>query len=353
MTVTSLFDRQVDRFVENVVRWHHGQGRDQQLEDRIRQQVCGEMLNQGTRTLVDAALNELSGDAAASRLRDLVANCRQHFVLEDRLLSVVAVPVSVKMLSRSDGDVRVSVGRADEIISLGQMMEHILGCRKMVFDRRVYEGKALFSANPKSMLEFCERLEAGEELPEGGPPSAVLSSRAEGAWKMVYLLGVEVRDLDDDLELDYDERQTALLTTRNHAEWALSEMDEVLYSEGAVAEAKCHGMLYLTTALRKGEDLSRGYRLESTMRNFQQGETGVWFRYTYDPTKNCVRLLISGTPMAVEFTWPLFMGERLDGFQHELDRVIDMMVPEDDIQVKMEVPMNEYIQHVREEGLTW
>lgn len=352
--VEQMFGRQLQRFVDSVERWSLGGAVDGQLEAAIRNQICGELLNIGSLSVVREALASLGGKPAGKRLKALVDDCGQRFRLEDRTLSVIVAPVAVRLSAQKGQPQHHRYPRTSDIRSLETMMQASLGCIDVVFDRRLYDGRALWGARPMDLLEFCKRLEAGDELPEGGPPSVKLADKRVGQWQMVYLLGVVVSEPDKDVEIDEDDAQRKLMPWRCYAEWSLYEVDHSLRM-GEMSEKKsiCYGMLSLKKGVQYGENVFRAHLLEALMKEFVQGATGVWFYYALDAQANAVRLLITGAPMTVEFRWQLLRGETLEGgFEKELDRVIKMYVPLSEVRERCEMHLFDYHRKAREEGVS-
>jgi len=354
MSVTNIFDRQVDSLVDAVRRLVRSDGRDGAASDIVRKQVGGELMNYGRMQVVSGAMGELYGEPGCDLLKKAVRHHRETFYLPDRTLSAVVVPVAVRFKSRGAGDVQVVEAHPDEIDGLAQVVARKVGSNKVVFDTRLYEGTELFYFKPNEMLAFLQKLEAGERRPDGGPETTVVRSSAEPGWRVVYLLGVEVNEPGATLAMNTDEAQRLLREDRCHAEWALSEASGLLiFNNKATAEASCLGFWYVSRGVLEGETWLRGAQLYALMNGFDQGISGVKFRYALDEANHHVRLLITSALMTVEFRWKLLMGEGMEGFLDELDTVIAQLVPADDVLVKEEVPLYDYEKIARKAGLVW
>jgi hypothetical protein len=97
VNVESLFDRQLDNLVANIKILNASHGLDQNAYQKVRSQVTGELLNQGQLQVASAALGDLKDEGAEQRLKDIINHCAQHYEMEDRVLSVIAVPVSISI----------------------------------------------------------------------------------------------------------------------------------------------------------------------------------------------------------------------------------------------------------------
>lgn len=353
MVVTSLFETQVEQLANKVRRLAASSGRDEQAYNAVRRQVSGELMNQGKLEIVAGALGALDDGEGAELLTEIISHCHDHYYLEDRVLSAVVVPVTVRLKSRTDGGVLLSEAGERDLSTLTSRLQRQFGARKIVFDKRFYDGKSLFYGNPKKLMEFLERLEAGEDKPEGGPKSVVIRSKAEWEWEVVYLLGVEVLDQGQAQVLNEESSQREIVKFHHHAAWAISESDSVLFNTHVEAQAQCHGIYYLGQGLAIGEDLIRGYKLQSLLANFDQGVTGVKFHYMHDQLNFFVKLLISSHAMTVEYRWKLMGNESLDGFKSELKKAIDLVIPADDVLVIRELDQYDYEALARAEGLIW
>ncbi len=353
MVVTSLFDTQVEQLAKKVRLLAASNGTDKHAYNAVRKQVSGELMNQGKLEIVAATLGALDDGDGAEVLTDIVSHCHDHFYFEDRVLSAVVVPVTVRLKSGMDGGVILKEAGERDLSALASRLQRQSGARKVVFDKRFYSGSSLFYGNPKKLMDFLVNLEAGADKPDGGPKNIDIRSKVDWEWEVVYLLGVEVLDHGQAQMLNEESAQREIVTFQYHGAWAISEADMVLFNTSIEAQATCHGVYYLGKGLALGEDLIRGYKLQSLLANFDQGASGVKFHYTHDALNFYVKLLITSHLMTVEYKWKLMGNESLDGFRAELDKAIDLVVPEDDVIVKRELDQYDYETLARKEGLTW
>lgn len=353
MTVATIFDAQVDTLMKKVRRIALTNAKEGDVYEAVRRQVSGELVNQGKLEIVGAAMGELCNEPSVNVLTDLVAHCSETFYLQDRILNTIVVPVGIRLKSRVDSSCVIANGREDELKALAIAIKRQLGSRKVVFDNRLYDGKRLYYMNPKKMMAFLLKLEAGENLPDGGPVVISARSKSDSEWEMVYFLGVEVRDKNSKLQLNEESIQRGLMETRCHGEWALAESEAVLFDTDVDCDTKCHGIWYLNKGVAIGEDLIRSYRLQSFLSNFELGVVGVRFKYTHDEINFQVRLMVSSPLMTVEFKWKLYSDETLEGFKKALDLAIDRILPADDVIEKREIEIYDYAKAAKENGLIW
>jgi len=354
MTVTHLFDHQVDALVNAVRALANSHGKDSAARDTVRKQVAGELMNRERPHVVHAALSGLYGEPGRELLERIVRHHRETFYIPDRTLSAVVVPIGVRFRSHGQGDVQLAAVRAETVDGLARALERELGSRKAVFDTRLYEGDPLFYCRPNQLLAFLRRLEAGEPQPEGGPAPTAIRSNSDPDWRLVYLLGVEVNEPGATPALNTDDAQRLLVGTRLHAEWALSEASGLrILRTASRADVRCLGFWYLNRGVLEGETWLRGAQLYALMNGFDQGIGGVKFHYARDESNGHVRLLITSDLMTVEYRWKLFSGEGMEGFLEELDTVIARLVAADGVLVKEEVHLYDYETIARKAGLVW
>ena len=354
MTVTHLYDYQVDGLVAAVHRLVRSNGQDMAAKETVRKQVAGELMNHGRLEVVSSALAELHGEPGCDILKEVIAHHRETFYLPDRTLSAVVVPIRVRFRSHGKGDVQVAAVQPETVDGMARTVARVVGSKKVVFDARLYEGTELFYFKPHRMLPFLEKLEAGERCPEDGPTPTVIHSSAEPEWRVVYLLGVEVNERGATPAMNTDDVQRALMDHRCHAEWALTEASGLMiFNSATTADARCLGFWYANRGVLKGDTWLRGAQLYALVNGFDQGTGGVRFHYARDESNGHVRLLITSDLMTVEYRWKLFSGEGMEGFLEELDTVIARLVAADGVLVKEEVHLYDYETIARKAGLVW
>ncbi len=352
MTIKTIFEHQVDALVKDVCRLHQSQGLDHKTYQKIRTQVSGELVNQGRLEIAAAALGGLDDEGACDRLKDIISHCSENFFLEDRVLSAIAVPLGLRM--QSVGSAALSLGEADAnwLSVLEQMATRITNARRIVLDTRLYDGKTLFYCSANKLYQYLRHLEAGSQTTVEVPHPCTVKSDENPSWQMVYLLGVQVTDLNGERALDTIETQRVLGKWTHRAEWALTQNPRVLFTKGIRAQAQCHGFHYLGQGLRVGEDIIRGYRLQETLVNFDQGDQGVKFFYVHVWTDFQVLLLAVSHVMTIEIRWKLMGAETLNGFREQLRQAIAVTMPTDTILVMEEVELYDYQKLARENGLS-
>jgi hypothetical protein len=222
-----------------------------------------------------------------------------------------------------------------------------------LFDRKLYEGSALYRINPKKLLSYLLQLESGVESPADGPKTGQVKSAVEPSWAMRYFLGVEIADLYRPQRMNDEALQRQLMPYRYLGAQALSKCTEVLKSPLVRAEAECKGVWYLNRGVRLGENLRRGYGLQQQLANFDVGDKGVEFHHAYDLMGSCVRLLVSSHVMTMEHRWKLFGGELPTDFRQELDDAIALMVPADEVRGVHEVDLFDYEAIAKVKGLSY
>ena len=194
MSVTNLRDHQVDQLIADVTRLNQVGGSDAAALLRIRAVVSRELLECDDMDLTTAALGRLESESAAKRLLSIVNYCSEHFVVGAQVLSIVALPVSVRLQSLNQQQMSLRMGERGALKDLAQKMVDAVGARRVIFDTRMYQGPALFQMKPRDMRAFLMQLVDGTLYPLGGPPEFSVYSEVNGPWRLVYFLGVEVMD---------------------------------------------------------------------------------------------------------------------------------------------------------------
>ena len=353
MNIEDIYTRQMRVLVERMRRLPAAAGPGDAAYEAVRQQVAGEYASKGRLEVTSAAIHELEGGPGGQRLQQIADHCGESFCLEDRMLSAVVVPVFVRMTSPADGDLVLSEGDQKYLASLAALLKSFTGSNKILFDHKLYEGSALYRRNPKKLLSYLLQLESGVESPADGPKTSQVKSAVEPSWAMRYFLGVEIANLYRPQWMNDESLQRKLMPYRYLGASALSQCTEVLRNPQVRAEAECTGAWYLNRGVRLGENLRRGYGLQQQLANFDMGEKGVEFHYTYDLMGSCVRLLVSSHLMTMEHRWKLFGGEPPTDFRQELDDAIALMVPADEVRHVREVDLFDYEAIAKAKGLSY
>jgi len=352
VTIKTIFEHQVDALVKDVCRLHQSRGLDQKTYQKIRKQVSGELVNHGGLEIAAAALGGIDDEGACDRLKDIISHCSENFYLEDRVLSAIAVPVGFRMKSSASAALTLVEADANYLSVLEKMATRITNARHVVLGTRLFEGKTLFYCSANKLYQYLRHLEAGSQTTVEVPQPCTVKSDANPSWQMVYLLGVQVTDLNGERDVDTLETHRALGKWTHRAEWALTQNPRVLFTKGISAQAQCHGLHYLGQGLRVGEDIIRGYRLQTALVNFDQGDQGVKFYYVHVWTDFQVLLLVVSHVMTIEIRWKLMGAETLDGFREQLRQAIAVTMPTDTILAMEQVELYDYQKLARENGLS-
>ncbi|MBK7006123.1 MAG: hypothetical protein IPH37_14145 [Burkholderiales bacterium] len=316
MTVTNLFNNQVDALLKKVQRLARSNGADKQAYDAVRREVSGEYTRNGLLDVTSATLGELNDPHAEVMLNAIIMHCSETFYFEDRILKPVVVPVGVQLKTAKDGTFTLTEGGHNHLTELAWWLERSSGSKKVVFDQRIYKAESVYYQFPRDLCAFLLKLEAGEANPAGGPKPTQLVSKAAPHWEMVYLLGVEVIDLDRQGRLDEEATQRKAMAYRRNAEWAFEQHRQIMFSRGTVeAKAKCHGFYYRNQGVRVGEEQIRTYRLITALNTLDLGAGGVRLRYVHDAWKNQVRLHMQTERMTTEYQWRMMGEESVGAFQ--------------------------------------
>lgn len=351
MNIKSIFNKQVEALVQDVLLLERSQGNDQQVYKRVRKQVSGELIHQGQLEITAAAIGALEDEAAISLLQSIVSHCSEHFYLSDRVLSAIALPVTFQMQSPPSCPLELQVGDASHLETLATVSRNLTQSRLMVFDNRLYSGQALFYSNAAKVYRHLCQLEVGVCHPEEGIKTNTASSNTDDCRQMLYFLGVQVTDLTHPRDLDSLESQRILGNWTHRAEWALTQCDPVLFAKGTRALAQCHGFHYLGRAVAEGEEIRRGLLLQSALANFDAGDHGVRLLYAHEFIHFQVKLLVISQAMVIEHCWKLMGSESIEGFRSQLDMAIALVLHRRDVQEVRQVELYDYEKLAREQGL--
>ena len=342
MPVTNLRDHQVDQLVADVTRLDQVGGSDAAALLRIRAIVSRELLDCDDMDLTTAALGRLERESAVKRLLSIVNYCSEHFVGGSQVLSVVALPVSIRLQSLNQQQMSIRTGERGALKDLAQKMVDAVGARHVVFDTRMYQGPELFQMKSRDMRAFLMQLVDGTLYPLGGPPEFSVYSEVNGPWRLVYFLGVEVMDKPKYPSLEDWPVQMKSRGWLDHASAAIECADEVMFNANVQAQAESHGVFYLSSALRAGMKGHRAIRIAEMLRALEI-DGGDLIIYLTDSGLGCqVRTLMVSPLLAFEQKWDLMHEESIWDFQCELERLALDLMQEFEPQCLQHVERDEY-----------
>jgi hypothetical protein len=348
VTIHPLFNDQVDALVKDIHQLEFGQGADQALFQKIRRQVSGELLNLGRLEICSAAIGELHDENSVTRFRAIINHCSQHFYLQDRVLSALALPLSVRMKTAIDDPFTLKDADADHLHALAEVSKNLSGASRFQFDNRLFAGRTLFYCNARKLFAHLRQLEAGIQQPNEGLLHGHISTGTDG-WQVVYLLGVAVSDLQAPLRID--ELQQVLGNWTHLAAWSVEQHKQVVFSKGVTVQADCHGFHYLDRAVEVGENALRGHQLQSLLANLNPGDKYIKFYYVHDLVNFQVKLVVVSSAMTVEHKCKLMGAETLDGFRRELAIAINTVLGSHHALGVQEVSLYDYTQLAHTHGL--
>jgi hypothetical protein len=353
MGIENIFERQVMSLANKVRRLEATNGTNSDLYQSIRNQVAGELINQGQLAVVSAALGELcTEEAACQRLTDIVVNCSEHFHEPDRVLSAIVAPVAFRLEAPFGTPITLTEGDAENLKTLADMLKVATGSRVVVFDNRLYD-KHLFYSRANRVYRTLGKLADGVKQPDEGLKPCAARGGVEPNWQMYYFVGVQVTDLNAPLVFDDEATQRRIANMTYNAVWALTQCRSVFSKKEIQADGRSHGVWYRNRGVLEGEQAIRGHRLHSLLANFDHGVSGIKFYYVHDEIEFQVKLMITSHLMTAEHKWKLMGAEPLDGFRAALDYAIRMTVPNSDVVVVRQVDQYDYQRLAVQHGLHW
>jgi hypothetical protein len=318
VNVESLFDRQLDNLVTNINILHASHGLDQNAYQRVRSQVAGELLHQGQLQVASAALGYLDDEGAEQRLNDIINHCAQHYEMPDRVLSVIAVPVSISIKQKEGRPFELQFADANCLDGLAMLAKNITVAQRIVFSDQIFDARTLFYCKAQKLFNFAKALDSGVQRPDVGIKQKSIAANAEGTWQMVYLLGIAETAIDQELNFDQQKIQFQLGRWTHQAEFALTEQKVILFNKSLTAKAHCHGIYYLLKALQVGEDLMRGHQMEEALAVLSVNQGAIQLFYTQDQLNFEAKLLGVSAGAVIQYNWKLLGAETLERFEYRL-----------------------------------
>jgi len=342
MSIIHLLDHQVDQMVADVTRLEKAGGGDSAALLRIRSTVSRELLEGENLTVTTAALGRLESEAAAQRLLSILSYCAEHFVVGTQVLSVVALPVSIRLRGLNHQQTTLSRGERGALKELAGKLCDAVDASKAVFDTRLYQGPALFQMKARDMRSFMTQLSSGTLYPQGGPPEFKIRTEVDGPWRLAYFLGVEVMESPKYPQLNDWSTQMQSRAWLDEPSAAVECADEILFNANVTGEAQSHGTFYLCRALEAGAKANRALRIIETLKALEVDGRGLNIYLTDCGFKQQVRTLMVCPILVLENKWDLLKDESLWDFECELQRLALDLMPEFESQALMRVETDEY-----------
>ena len=343
MVIGNLREHQISTLMDHVMRLDKSHGGDSVALGRIRSIVANELLNKDLMDVTITALGRLEQESAARRLLDIVDYCHSHFYFEDRVLSAILVPVSVRLTALDREICAISKGDRDSLRDLAIAMTESTGATKIFFDTRFYEGRAIHLMPSRKLRDYLLQLEQGVFYPANGPQETSIFSEVDGKYRLVYFLGVEVTDLNKTRRLDDWPNQTASRSWYDYPSCAVECADEILFNAHVQAEAQSHGMHYFTRGLQQGERGHRSMRIAESLSMLGSQGKGVHLYCTRTLDEIQARTLAVGPQLSLELRWDLLQGESLWSFQQDLIRIAAEPLPDLDPASVIALEPDEYL----------
>ena len=148
MGIADIDAPEVQALVKSVRRLRASSGPGKKAYDMIREKVSAELLKTDGVKVVPAAMEKLQGQPGGQRLTAIVEHCRETFYFEDRVLCSIVAPVAIRMKSQFNGAVTIGEARHSDLAFLARILQSHTGAKKVVFDQRLYDGRARKRSKP-------------------------------------------------------------------------------------------------------------------------------------------------------------------------------------------------------------
>jgi hypothetical protein len=351
MTIRNLLDHQINALVQHALRLDQSQGTDITALTYVRNTVAHELLTKDNLEITAAALGQLTSESAVQCLQSMVNHCHDHYYLEDRVLSALVVPVTVRLQALKRAPFSMTSGDTSELRELAARLSHSLHASMVGFDSRFYGAASLYALPAKKLRDILLQLERGVLYPKGGPQPVKLHSSVEPQWHLVHFLGVEVTRLQQQRRLNDPAIQERIRPWLQHGAFAVDACDDIFLDRGLDATAQCDGVWYLNHGLKKGADCLRRQRLHAWVDDLAKGIGGIRMYYLVEPSLTLVRLMVVSQLMTVEFKWPLNADETVQDFLAALSAVASDLIPASDVLELTPLDAVAYVQLAHAQGL--
>jgi len=332
MSVKNMLEHQIETMVTDVNRLEISGGSNAAALARIRTTVSHELLTCDVMEITTGALGALEQESAVKRLMGIVSYCSEHFRYEDRILSAVVLPVSIKLRALNRVQMSIDKGERGDLRDLSVKMVQALGARKVIFDTRLYNGTDLNQMKSRDVLGFLLQLEAGVFYPSGGPRAISLQAESQPSWKSAFFIGVEIVDIRKYPGLNDWPVQMQASGWCEHPRASIEYCDEVLFNVDIEAEVSSHGAFYLARGLEAGVRGLRKMRILEMLEALEADGASLQIFCTQIEFSSQVRTLMVCPQLTLEHKWNLLRDETLWEFQQELERLALEVLPEFDAQ---------------------
>jgi len=347
----NLRDHRVAALVKNILQLDNSGGSDVAALARARDLVANELLHQDEMEVIVGALGQLERESAADQLKAIVSHCHDHFYMGDQVLSAIVVPVAVKVKTLAGHSVAFEKGEGAELRDLASAMRDSLRSRQVQFDSRFYDGQSLYALKASELRMFLSQLERGVVYPESGPRALRLRGEVEPQWNLIYFLGVEATQRDQQRRLNDPSAQELLRPWLHFGACAVEGCWEVFFDRQVAVDAQCHGVWYLQRGLEEGARQLRACRLQAVLAGSTQGTSGIRLYYSPGLDGSTIRLLITSPLMATQYTWKFMAGDTIDVFRMELKQALSGLIPVVDVLELVGLNAQEYAKTARSHGL--
>jgi hypothetical protein len=316
MTISSILSHKIETVVKYVDQLNSAGGRDSDAILKIRSIVTNELMGGGSLDVITGAIGQIESDSAVKRFLEVVDYCSEHFLVDDRILSAVVLPVSIRVRGLTDSPLRISKANRDPLKEMAKRLTEALGARNVVIDSWLYTPQSLSYFNVPKLRAYLMKLEEGALYPTGGLSALQIFAESDVRWRLAYLIGVEVIEAGKSPKLHDGPVQLQSTRWLDLPSAAIEMSDEVHLHERAQVQAVCHGVSYLMRGLDVGVKGQRSMEIVDMLESMGPTGRGLKIFCAQDIFGSKVRTFLVSQAMAIEGKWNLLGQESLWDFRH-------------------------------------
>lgn len=315
MAISSILTHKIETIVKCVDQLNSAGGRDTDALLKIRSIVTNELMSGGSLEVITSAIGQIKSDSAVSRLLEVVNYCSEHFLVDDRILSAVVVPVSIRVHGLTDSPLRISKANPAPLKELAYRLADALRARNVVIDSRLYTPGSLSYFNVPKIRAYLMKLEEGALYPTSGLSALQIFAESDVRWRLAYLIGVEIIEARKSPKLHDGPVQLQSTRWLDLPGAAIETSDEVHRHARAQVQAVCHGVFYLMRGLDVGVKGQRSMEIVDMLESMGPTGRGLKIFCAHDIFGSNVRTFLVSPLMALEGKWRLLGQESLWDFR--------------------------------------
>ena len=321
MTLNIKIDLNIQAIVKDVDRLKSAGGSDSAALLRIRNIVANELIGGGSLDIIAGALGQMKSDSAVNQLLEIVDYCVEHFIVENRMLSVIVLPVSIRARGVADLPIRISKGGRGPLKELAEKMTAALGACNVTIDNRLFTADSISNINVRKLRAHVLKLAEGAAFPSSDLSALQIYAESDARWSLAYFIGVEVIEAMGSPKLHDSLVQMQSTRWRDCPGNAIEMSDEVNFHDSAQVQVVSHGVFYLMRGLDAGVMGQRSMEMVDMLESMGTNARGLKIYCALDSDGSKVRTFMVSPVMALQKEWSLLGQESLSDFQRCLAKL--------------------------------